>query len=727
MAIYSRKASFQNTASGTSMTLAFSEGTALDSTYLLVAFVSYTGSSVFTSGTSWGGVEKFGDNQGSTRFEVWTKQGNSTTNDITVNLTGGGTQREILLIALKGYASESFNVASWTAKNTSVTGVSMGPLATPTVSANTIALAALTLSGTPAAFGVDWGNYTNGFVQVESRLTQQRLNVGLLPYTTSGQTPSTAVSWDPTRSRAYTGGIFILQGVSADASGDGVSPSVSITSPASGSTVSDLISITVTATDDTAVTSVVATVSSVEVGTFINTSGDTWSLDLDTLQFQDGSVTITVEARDAANNLGTDSITVTVENISAPEIPVSKLYLGIVPLNSIKLGGTTVSRAYYGTELIYGSLPTEEEPEVPATASFGPNGTHWPDFTPLRADTFVYDVEVDATWTAIGTAITNAPASGNARIRVRPGTLPVGYGANSTDTGVLQGIGSATRTTRILITPRDGFGTVVGQGTIAAGDSQGYGFVNLGGITLHGFDFSGQVVNFRNCRNSALAWSTIGLGNVVANGSSGVDGFQMVEVVAATQLDAEIDRMAVRTGSSGGNTIVNLDFLGCYFAPVYKANGSSAHCDTLQFSGTGGSITKVLFKDTAFFQSSSQVIMCERLGELTIDNTAMIGGQRAISRYPIAGGRHVMVGQNTLWGGSINAVAKDSYILGSVSSSHSFDSVTNTIVPQSVGAPVGSGSFTVDSGYAPFDSLPGGWLNTNIPLPDGTRLSTIWA
>jgi hypothetical protein len=346
---------------------------------------------------------------------------------------------------------------------------------------------------------------------------------------------------------------------------------------------------------------------------------------------------------------------------------------------------------------------------------FGPTGRHWPAQTPRPTDTFDQTVTVPANWDAIAAAIRNAPA-GKVAILVQPGTLPAGHGANSSDPGVLADLGSASRQTRILVMPRDGFGTVKGSGTIAQGDASGYAFVNVNGVSLVGFDFGEQTVTFRNSQNSAFAWSTFGLLNVVASKGS-VDRFQLVEVVAADIDDFDGDRAAFRTGS--GFSISNVDIIGSYFAPVYKRAGSDAHSDTLQFSGSGP-ISGVNVVDSVFFHSSSQIFMCEQLSHLKLSNSLLLGDQGA-ARYVISGDRHQIQYTNALWGGSTGSVAENSIIIGSVNSAHQFDSVTNTRVSQPTSARVTSGTFTVDR-----SPVTKAWLDGVSPYPNRGFLAGIW-
>lgn len=359
--------------------------------------------------------------------------------------------------------------------------------------------------------------------------------------------------------------------------------------------------------------------------------------------------------------------------------------------------------------------PNAPEPEFP----YGPTGLHWPSFTPKPwVDTFTYDVEVAPTWTAIQTALNNAPSSGNAIIRVQPGTLPLGAGAQSGDSFTLQG-GYAARTNKILIIPRDGWGTVVGQGSIANKDSSGYK-IGLQNVAMMGFDFTNQGVNFCDANYGAIGWSTFGWLQVTQRSQDGNE-LELIECVLPNQEDMQEDRSAVRV--AGGYSINSLLISGCYFAPAYKQNATDAHCDTLQFSGTGGGgVLSAVIRDSAFFQSSSQVIMAEVVSAFDFQQTAVIGGLRGTGRFPIASDRHVMVGENALWGGALSATASNTVVMGSINSNYPWSGVTNsrTSSPAPAGwidAPEFNGQSTLQTA----------WINENISNPTPTYLADIWS
>jgi hypothetical protein len=365
-----------------------------------------------------------------------------------------------------------------------------------------------------------------------------------------------------------------------------------------------------------------------------------------------------------------------------------------------------------------------------ASGIYGPDGSHWPQRTPLPDDDFDWSPEVAPTWTAIAAAITTAVQSyprGKVKIRVKPGTIAAGRGAGSSATGALQAIGATGRTHRILVVPRDGWGTVTAAGS--AETSDGYAFVGVAGVTLAGFDFTGKQVLVRNSRDFALAWSTFDVLNITANKGLDAADVELVECVLpnARQAGEEIDKMAFRVADN--NSIVGVRMLGCYVAPSYKAAGSSSHTDTLQTSrssGTGG-IKGLAISDSIFFQSSSQMLQFADTSDVALERSAFIGGLRGVDRHPIADGRHVMTAQNTLWGSAANVRLADSLVLGSVTSSWALTSVSGTVVaaPSTTLLPSG---FTAAPEYLDRTAPMGAaWYSEFCPLPSRARLAAIWS
>jgi hypothetical protein len=367
--------------------------------------------------------------------------------------------------------------------------------------------------------------------------------------------------------------------------------------------------------------------------------------------------------------------------------------------------------------------PSSESPttEQPTAAVYGPTGAHWPSRTPAPAAAFDWVVDVDPTWTAIAAAITTATtqhSTGKVKIRVKPGALPAGVGAGSTSKPAIEAVGALNRPWRILVTPRDGWGTVTGSG--------GYSLRAVKGVSFVGFDLIDSTVLVRDSHDVALAWSTFAYLNLTANRDA-VTGVEFVECVLPDQLDIDnADRMAFRVAN--GYSIDGVTMSGCYVAPAYKPAGSTMHCDTLQVSG--GAVRNLAFVDSMFFQSSSQVLQFETTAGVAFTKTALLGGRRGSGRYPFGPDRHVNVGQNTVWGKTTTGITfSDSVVLGSINSREvSVASATNTIVSHLPAVAPTQGSYTVDSTYANLETpVPAAWLDQNSPMPDRARLTQVWA
>lgn len=379
-------------------------------------------------------------------------------------------------------------------------------------------------------------------------------------------------------------------------------------------------------------------------------------------------------------------------------------------------------------------LPDDDD--APETAAFGPTGTHWPARTPRVDDAFDAVVEVAPTWAAIDAAIRQLHAShpdGKAKILVQPGQLPRGAGARSSANGVLQGIGGTGREWRILVVPRDGWGTVTGSGSVFAYESEGYAFRGVNGVALVGFDFTQQGVVVRSCDDFALAWSTFGVLNVTANERQ-TSGVELIECVLPDQLDLDGDRMAFRVAN--GHSIQGIEMRGCYVAPSYRAASSSVHTDTLQTSATGGGFIRNLsFVDTVFFHSSSQTLQFEYAENVTFAGTAVIGGLRGAGRYPFGGDRFVPTAENTLWGGragqphaSNNVVLERTIIMGAISEYWQIVRASGVTLSRPAAAMPVDADAVVDEQFAARDrALDAEWLEHHCPMPNPSRLSAIWS
>jgi hypothetical protein len=350
---------------------------------------------------------------------------------------------------------------------------------------------------------------------------------------------------------------------------------------------------------------------------------------------------------------------------------------------------------------------------APPPAHYGATGTHWPSATPQLSDTFSYDVTVEPTWEAIQAALNKAPATGNAVIRVKPGALPAGKGGGSNSPAVLTKK-DTLRTSKVLIVPRDGYGTVTGSGGL------GYSF-NTSDVTLAGFDFREQAVMVRGASDFALAWSTADVLNVTANAAHSKN-LEFIETIIPELQAANTDTSSVRVAN--GYTVDGLIYKGGYWAPTYKDAGSSAHTDTLQFSGVG-SINNVLIEDSILFQSSNQGMQTEVLGSIAFKNTVIVGGQRGTERYPVAKNQAAIRLSNALWGNARSATADGLTVMGSINTDYKWKEVTNSFVSARTGSTPAKGSFAVNSAFTA-NTPPTAWLDAHAPLPTQEYLAEVW-
>ncbi|MBI4337451.1 MAG: Ig-like domain-containing protein, partial [Chloroflexi bacterium] len=154
-----------------------------------------------------------------------------------------------------------------------------------------------------------------------------------------------SLAWDSTP--VLDGRSHILTAQAVDAAGNIVSalvsvttpdltaPAVSITSPVNGTTVAGTVSVSANATDLAGVTQVRFLVD----GTLLSTdTAAPYSVDWDTTSLVDGQHTVRVEAVDTPGNVGSASVTVTVDN-SVPSISITS------PTNGAHVGGSITTSA----------------------------------------------------------------------------------------------------------------------------------------------------------------------------------------------------------------------------------------------------------------------------------------------------------------------------------------------------------------------------------------------
>ncbi|MDQ1136196.1 hypothetical protein QE410_000995 [Microbacterium sp. SORGH_AS 1204] len=364
-----------------------------------------------------------------------------------------------------------------------------------------------------------------------------------------------------------------------------------------------------------------------------------------------------------------------------------------------------------------GPAAASAAPEIPDSGDvFGPTGQRWPSRTPRAYDAFDASVECDCTWEAIAAAITavdRAAPDGSARVLVRPGTLS-GDGAGSTAKPVLSQIGREGRSSRILVIPRDGTESVSIDDSIRL-DA-------IVGISFAGFwTFPGSVV-LTSTRDVAWAWSKGQAFNITSGDSGPTESTEFVECVTPDAVAADADTWAFRTGS---NAMREVSVRGCYLAPTYKAEGSEAHCDTLQLSGDED-MDGLLVEGTVLFSSTNAgFIPTAEANNIVFDRSLLVGGDRMLERYPLPDGANAFTSGQPA---AVNAAksidrmsAKDSVFIGRVRGT--FSRAENTTVSAAETPRASSGAFQSDPSL---DGIDADWLDERAPLPTDDRLRTIW-
>jgi subtilisin family serine protease len=155
-----------------------------------------------------------------------------------------------------------------------------------------------------------------------------------------------AAGWDQYYGYGRVNAYRTVTAASSTSLSDITPPSVSISSPLSGSTVSGTIQIQGSATDNVGVTNVAFYVDSQQIA---QTATSSYSFSWNSTSVANGSHSITIKASDAAGNIGTASVTVTVQNASvkdtqAPVVTVTS------PTNGAKITALSLQIAVSATD-----------------------------------------------------------------------------------------------------------------------------------------------------------------------------------------------------------------------------------------------------------------------------------------------------------------------------------------------------------------------------------------
>jgi hypothetical protein len=364
---------------------------------------------------------------------------------------------------------------------------------------------------------------------------------------------------------------------------------------------------------------------------------------------------------------------------------------------------------------------------VATVRSYGPNGTHWPANTLQIDSTFGKVIDVPSDWTAIGKAIasvTDTQIAAGVHIRVAPGTLP-GYGASSGSTAALKGVGRGTAAKNILVSPKNGWGSVTVADSVR--------LIAVKGVTFARID--GRFILLTDCSRTNWAHSKVSYGFRMTASSGIVRECSAYEVVMA---DTKADISDPFGFAAGTNSMIT-DSLweGCYCAPVFRPAGASDHIDTLQMYGNGA-YRGLTIRDSTFFGALNSALQLggpksqdPDLGTpfVTLDHailTSQVVATRV--RYPAPQGSYTpTIGQAINGSGESGQLfAMDTYVFGSMYTTQ-WGTVENSFTSYSK-APANN---TAVSGAWKYDASMSSWgadrFDELTPTPTDEYLRTIWA
>ena len=348
--------------------------------------------------------------------------------------------------------------------------------------------------------------------------------------------------------------------------------------------------------------------------------------------------------------------------------------------------------------------------------SYGPNGTHYPEELPWLGDEAALELVAECDWVDIARKVQSLDAATVAAgvvIRVKPGTLP-GSGSGSSARPVLAGVGNAGWSRNVLICPLEGFGSI----TTAAG---GIRFDQCARMSFFGLHSAGAFTMTR-CVSLQVGWSRFD-GMSITRGARDVG---LYELVLGFRRHAD-DTAGVRPTESFEMTGIARH--GCVFGPSVKPDGSTAHCDTIQFEGTGtGPFGPVSSVDCVDYGSSNAAeLLQDRLIRADYDHCMVLGGQLPWRVYPLHEGDY-RGDPNAFAGGCQDVRLNDCIVVGAVGRM-GFTQVhesTLSYAPVATQQPRDSGRWRVDSASS-------GWSAAEImsrqSIPDYEidTLRRIWA
>lgn len=279
---------------------------------------------------------------------------------------------------------------------------------------------------------------------------------------------------------------------------------------------------------------------------------------------------------------------------------------------------------------------------------------------------------------------------------------------------VLSNLGALGRASRILVTQRDGLGTVT--------FSNSFRIVNVRGVEFAGFWPFPHSINLAGVQDFAWAYSKVLSLNITGRVAT-TENIELVECVTPEAGLRNHDTWAFRTMEYEYRKIA---VTGCYIAPSFKEAGSREHVDTLQLSGTRPQ-RDVTLHDTAIFASTNAgLIPSSAASNVLLDNSIIVGEDRMLIRFPLPAGANNFtsgypIGVNGQ--GTTNVLsANDSIIVGSARGT--WDNVTNTLASTTPSVRVTKGGFTINRWLVVQGAS---WIDARIPQPTDGYLVGIWS
>lgn len=339
---------------------------------------------------------------------------------------------------------------------------------------------------------------------------------------------------------------------------------------------------------------------------------------------------------------------------------------------------------------------------MPAPAvvrSKGPNGTHWFSNTPWWGDVgnsaLVPNViECDPTVPAIEAAVATAnkaKVDAGMAILVKPGTIKGGATSAFVTNGTIvpsvmfDGKGAADWTKKLLIWPRDGYGSVKVNGQITFESA-----TNIVWAGISSFDpnnsrrYTRDGYNINNCNKFGWGWCETGSIRVNANAGKTANGNELKEFGWPEKITREGDYAGLGVNNTG--TVNGLLLEGFFLPPCYHLitvpwkddAPSDAHSDSWQIQN-GPNVSNIIYRDGFSAASTNVAFQNGGYQNLRFDNVFIAGGKEGFAKslWPFEN-NEATDGNMQALNGSGSVLATDCIIMGGVGSATFLAGTTNT-------------------------------------------------